>query len=281
MPDLSSRLRGAASRLTGAERKVAQVVADDPHLVAFGTVSELASATGTSGATVVRLATKLGYDGWSALQGAVQAEMSRRLRPAAENIRTRGGSRDAAGALASSVERVRATVAAADPAVLDAVVARLATRRTPVWIVAGDAATGVVTQFATELGMLRPAVHLVTGSPVAVARQLAEVAEGDTFVAVDVARYDRWLLDAVELSRTRGAALVAVTDGPLSPLARGATAVLVADADGVGPFDDYVGVLALLGSLVAGVAARSRTAATGSLDRIEAAWGETGALDAD
>lgn len=278
MPDLASRLRGAADRLTGAERKVAHAVADDPHLVAFGTVAELATATGTSGATVVRLAGKLGYDGWSALQEAVQSEMSRKLRPAAENIRTRAGTKDAAGALASSADRVQATRDAADPAVLEAVVDRLAARRTPVWVVAGDAASGVVSQFATELGMLRPGVRLVSGSPVAVARQLAEVGEGDTFVAVDVARYDRWLLEALELARSRGGAVVAITDGPLSPLARDAVAVLVVDADGVGPFDDYVGVLALLGALVAGVAARFRPVATASLDRIEAAWGETGAL---
>jgi DNA-binding MurR/RpiR family transcriptional regulator len=278
MADLSSRLRAAAERLTAAERKVADVVAGDPQVVAFGTVAELASATGTSGATVVRLAAKLGFEGYSALQEAVQGELGRRLRPAAENIRTRSGAKDAAGALAASVDRLNAAIEHNEAAALDAVVERLAARKTPVWVVAGDASSGVVSQFATELGMLRPDVRRITGSPVAVARQVAEVSEGDTFVAVDVARYDRWLLDALDLARDRGAVVVAVTDGPLSPLARDAEAVLIVDADGVGPFDDYVGVLALLGALVTGAAAHLRTSATDSLDRIEHAWRQTEAL---
>ena len=73
--------------LTPAERRVAAVVADDPEAVAFGTVADVARRAGTSGATVVRLATKLGFEGFVELQGAVREELARRLRPASERMR--------------------------------------------------------------------------------------------------------------------------------------------------------------------------------------------------
>ena len=47
-------------------------------------------------------------------------------------------------------------------------------------------------------------------------------------------------------------------------------------AKGIGPFDSYLGALALLSALVAGVADRLRASATESLDRIEDAWSEAG-----
>ena len=77
----------ARGALTPAERRVAEVVLTSPELVAFGTVADLAARANTSGATVVRLAVKLGFDGFSDLQTAIQAELGQRLRPASERIR--------------------------------------------------------------------------------------------------------------------------------------------------------------------------------------------------
>ena len=48
--------------------------------------------------------------------------------------------------------------------------------------------------------------------------------------------------------------------------------LLLVAAESAGPFDSYVGALALLDALVTDVARRSRAAATTALDRIEDAW---------
>src|SRR5699024_1811148 len=65
---LAERIAEAASRLTGAERRVALAVGDDPKIVAFGTVAQLAAHSGTSGPTVLRFASKLGFSGFAQLQ---------------------------------------------------------------------------------------------------------------------------------------------------------------------------------------------------------------------
>ena len=70
--EVEERIGKAGAQLTPAERRVAEVVLSRPQLVAFGTVAELADTAGSGAATVVRLASKLGYDGFTGLQSAVQ-----------------------------------------------------------------------------------------------------------------------------------------------------------------------------------------------------------------
>ena len=54
--------------------------------------------------------------------------------------------------------------------------------------------------------------------------------------------------------------------------------ILTIEADGIGPFDNYVGALAALATITAGVAVRLRAPAAAHLERIEGAWRRSGAL---
>ncbi|HZA86908.1 MAG TPA: hypothetical protein VE466_08520, partial [Acidimicrobiales bacterium] len=92
MSEVASRIEQQRDVLSPAERHVADVVLRDPEAVAFGTVARVAARAGTSGASVVRLATRLGYPGYSGLQAAVQAAIGQQLRPAVERIRSERGS---------------------------------------------------------------------------------------------------------------------------------------------------------------------------------------------
>jgi DNA-binding MurR/RpiR family transcriptional regulator len=278
---VSGQIEAHRAELTPAERRVAAVVADDAEAVAFGTVADVARRAGASGATVVRLATKLGYDGFVDLQGAVRQEMTRRLRPASERIR-RPQPGDTVGAtLATELTNVAATLEAVDTGAFAEAVRILSAPAVPggrVLVLSGDASSGVALLLATELGMLRTGVELVAGSEVAVARALADVSRRDVLVVLDLARYDRLVLTTAERAAARGAPLVALTDSALSPLAAHARLSFTVSAAGAGPFDSHTGMLALANALVAGVAARRRRSATDRLDRVEAAWAEAAAL---
>jgi DNA-binding MurR/RpiR family transcriptional regulator len=276
---VSAQIDAHLRALTPAERRVAAVVADDPEAVAFGTVADVARQAGASGATVVRLAAKLGFDGFVELQAAVQEELTRRLRPASERIR-RPAAGDVLGtALATEMGNVAATLESVDQASFDSAVRLLSKRDTArVLVLSGDASAGVATLFADELSMLRPGVMAVAGSDVRVARFLADVGPSDVIVVIDLARYDRAVLDAAGRAAEREATLVALTDSALSPLAPVATLNFTASVTGAGPFDSHVGLLALANALLAGVAARLRRSATDRLDQVESAWRTAGAL---
>ena len=128
--------------------------------------------------------------------------------------------------------------------------------------------------------MLRPGVELVGGSEVRVARPLADVGPADVVVVIDLARYDRGVLDAAgraaEPGRRPG------RPDRQRPLARwprrapGSASRRRSPAPA--PSTAMSGLLALANALLAGVAARLRRSATDRLDQVEAAWRAAAAL---
>jgi len=272
------RIIDVTSELPPAERRVAEVVVDDPEAVAFGTVAAVADRSGSSGPSVVRLARRIGYGGFVELQDAIRSELGERLRPAAERIRERPVHDAVGGTLAASLENVHATLEAVDPDTFRTAVDLLAARSHHVAVLSGEATFGIAHAFAADLGLVRPGVELVAGSEVRVDRTLALLDPGDVVVVMDLRRYERWVVAAARAAAEAGARLVAVTDSGLSPLAEQADAVFTVEASSPGPFDSHVGTLALSNALVAGVAARLRRSATDRLDRIERTWARSGAL---
>jgi DNA-binding MurR/RpiR family transcriptional regulator len=276
--DVAGRIAQWGPQLTPAERRVADVVLQRPQLVAFGTVAELAAEAGSGAATVVRLAGKLGFDGFTALQDAVQAELAHRLRPAAERIRQPVAADVVGRTMATELDNVQSTLESADRAAFDHAVAAMAGRTAKIAVISGEASSGIARQAVGELSLLRDGVELVVGSEVAVVRSIALLGEGDVCLVIDLRRYDRWVLDAARWAGERGATLIALTDSSLSPLALLADASFTVVAASAGPFDSHVATLALLNAMVAAVADRLRSSATDRLDRIEDAWRTAGAL---
>lgn len=267
------RLTDGRNALSPAERRVAEVVVDDPTLVAFGTVARLAAAAGASPPTVVRLAHRLGYRGFVELQAAVQADLAGRLSPAAERIRARPAAAPLAAALALDLENVHATLSAVDERDFAAAV-RALVRSRQVLVAAADELQGVAGVLALHLGALRPGVALAPGTAVGLGRQVAGLGAGACLVALDLKRYERTVADAGRLAVAGGATVVALTDSPLSPLAGCATHSFAVAAAGPGPFDSHVGFLSLGNALLAGAAAALRTTATDRLAAAESAWAE-------
>jgi DNA-binding MurR/RpiR family transcriptional regulator len=276
--EVGERIGRASASLTNAERRVAEVVLANPQLVAFGTVAELAEGSGSGAATVVRLATKLGFEGFSALQASVQQDLANQLRPAAERIRDPAVHDALSRHLSLEVANVQTTLSQLDQIAVDDVVTHLADPMRRVYVLSGDASRGVAHQFVGDLDALRANVTLVDGNDVAVRRKVALMEPIDVLVTIDLRRYDRWLVDAARIASQAGVWMVSIVDSMLSPVAACAQRTLVVTAAGAGPFDSHVGTLALMNVLVAAVAVRLREMATDRLDRSEAAWRDSNAL---
>jgi DNA-binding MurR/RpiR family transcriptional regulator len=278
MSEAAERIELHREQLSPAERRVAEVVLRDPECVAFGTVARVAERAGTSGASVVRLSTRLGYTGYSGLQAAVQGAIGQQLRPAVERIRDERGSDVVSRTLRAELANVDRTLAPVAPEAFEHAVGLMADGQRSLRVVAGEAEAGVGAMFAAALALVRDDVAQVAGSDVAVARQLAGAGPETVVVAIDLRRYERWVVEHVTRAVGHGATLVAVTDSPLSPLAAVASVSFEVAAEGAGPFDSHVGTLALANALVTGVAGRLRRSATRRLDAVEAAWWSADAL---
>jgi DNA-binding MurR/RpiR family transcriptional regulator len=269
--EVAERIRAQSTQLTSAERRVAEAILASPQAVGFGTVADLAAAAKVGAASVVRLAAKLGFDGFSALQDSVQRDLVQQLRPAAERIREEAPSGRGAH-VNVALANVQATLDGASEASIDALAARLADLGRPVRVLSGDATAGVTLQFISQLHQLRPEVQVLGGSEVAVRRDIAVLSPEATVLVVDLRRYERWVLDAHAMLADRGIWTAGITDSMLSPIAARSAVTLLVTAASESPFDSHVGTLALLELIAGRVARELRASATDRLATVEAAW---------
>jgi DNA-binding MurR/RpiR family transcriptional regulator len=123
---LQARVAEIADSLPASQRQVADLLVRDPQAVAFGTVSSVAEAVGTSTPTVIRFAAQLGFDGFTALRDAVREEVSQQLRSAVGRIRQPPPGHLLEAALAVEQANLERTFAALDEALLAQAVGLLA-----------------------------------------------------------------------------------------------------------------------------------------------------------
>lgn len=276
--ELARRIEEVGPDLTEAERRVAETMLGSPQALAFGTVATVARDSAAGVATVARLAAKLGFSGFSELQAGVQRDLVASLGPAAERIRSLDPDDPAHPHRATEIGNVENTLASATDRAIETVTTMLADPDRAVLVAASESAAGVASQFAGDLGGLRPGVERLDGNAVAVLRQVAMAGDRALLVAVDVARYDRWLVEVFEGGGQTGCARVALTDSVLSPLAQMADESFIIAVDSTTPFESHVGTLALMNRLILGVADRIRPAASARLAAVERVWTSGGAL---
>jgi DNA-binding MurR/RpiR family transcriptional regulator len=247
--------------------------------VAFGTLASLARSIGTSGTTIIRLAAKLGLDGFGELQALAREDLSAQLRPARQRIREPAPGAMVARALAFELDNLQDTLGQADQASFDEAAKHMAECRGRVLIIAAECAAGVGDLLADQLAMLRDRVVKVGGNDLHVGKLVASAGPDDTALVIDQRRYDSWVLNALRLVSRSGVYIISFSDSPLSPLAEAASAAFTVRARGAGPFDSQVASLALGYALVAAVAARLASAAADRLDQLEDNWRVLGAID--
>ena len=68
------------AEFTTAERRLIPFLKDDSLVIELQSITKLAEAAEVSTPTVIRLARKLGFDGFPALQGAIRAELAERIK---------------------------------------------------------------------------------------------------------------------------------------------------------------------------------------------------------
>lgn len=267
-PDLPELIAGVSDKLTPTERRLAEAVTKDPTLLAFGTVSDLASRVGTSGPSVVRFANKLGFDGYTALQEHVRRSVHHQLTRPRDRIRReetnsvlpeRADLENAIKAVFDTLDGERLTVLG-DPIV----------RAHAVWVISGETSLAGAHTLVSGLTMIRPGVHLVDDH--SMGRDISQATAEDVAVVFDFHRYRKSSITAARLLSEAGVPIIAITDGPLSPLASLTPTWCGLVVPAVGPFDSSIPAVAAAELLIAYVAHELHDRALERIDRTEDMW---------
>lgn len=268
IPDL---IASVSERLTPTERRIAEAVLAEPTLLAFGTVSDLASRVGTSRPSIVRFANKLGFEGYSRLQEQVRAGLSEQLSRPSQRIRHQD---ELLAPARTALEGAIGTVFEALDGDRLAALAGPIVRARNVWILSGETSRAGAHALLSGMTMIRPGVHLVEEH--SSGRDLSSAADDDVAIVFDFARYRRHSITAARTLAEQGVDIVAITDGPFSPLASLTDTWCELKVPAIGPFDSSVPAVAVAELLVAHVATQLRDQARGRIDRTEAMWEATG-----
>jgi DNA-binding MurR/RpiR family transcriptional regulator len=268
---LQELIAPVSERLTPTERRISSLLLEDATLLAFGNVSDIAARVGTSRPSIVRFANKLGFDGFTSLQGWVRQDVARRLSSPSQRIRQKDG--EATPVRSALEQAVRQTLDTLDDARLDLLATPIAKARA-VWIFSGETSMAGAIVLHSGLSMVRPQVHLVHEQTAA--RQLCSARPGDTAVVYDFPRYRRHSVVTARTLAQRGVTIVAITDGPLSPLASLTKIWCELHIPAAGPFDSAVPSVLTSEMITARVVGMLGGKAREQIDRLEELWQQMG-----
>lgn len=279
---LSERIRLKSPEFSKGQRRIARYIEEHADKVAFMTASRLGTTVGVSESTVVRFATEIGYSGYPALQQAMQ-EMIRskmtsvqRLERTSSNI---GPEQLLDAVLEQDIDILKRTKENMDrEAFYRAADALVNARR--VYVLGAGSSLALATFLAHYLRLVFDTVQLVEAtSEATILQQMLRVGEGDAVIAISFPRYSKKAAKTLQFASDRGAVTLAITDSPLSPLARYANHLLLARSDMVSFVDSLVGPLSVINALIVTVAIRKKGQVAENLRLIESIWDEYGVYE--
>lgn len=250
-PAIVELLRRSFKDLTPTEKKVARALLARYPAAGLSGVTELASESDTSTASVVRLVQKLGFDGYVTFHDALLAELSDREAGPRDRLTATTGPvpgtlATLSSALAASVAAIASTVPASE---YDATVDLLVDPKRRIVMMGGRVSQAWAEMFATYVARLRRDVSVLSRDPGRRVATLLDLSSKSVLVVFDFRRYDEATLRVVEEASRRHATVVLVTDLWLSPAASYADVVLPVPVDAPSPFDTSLTALALVESL--------------------------------
>ena len=273
--ELIQRLNHSGKKLSKSHRRIAECIVTHYDKAAFMTASRLGEYVGVSESTVVRFAAALGYEGYPQLQKALQELIRHRLTASQrfEMTSDMDHTQMLSRVLKADMQNIRATLDELDlTAFEDAIDLILAARHV---YVLGLRASAPLAQFmAHYLNFIFPSVTLVTSGVSDIFEQISRIGEGDLLIGISFPRYTSRTIEAMRFARGRGASLIAITDGPLSPLHAAADLCLTAKSDMASFVDSLAAPLSLINALIVAVGQRRRQEVNDYFRQMEDVWSE-------
>jgi DNA-binding MurR/RpiR family transcriptional regulator len=221
---VAERLRLMSGDLTAAERKLMAALFANYPMAGLGSITDFAREANVSTPSVLRLAKKLGFAGFPALQEELRAELSAQLQnPISKHERWAADAPDTHilnKFATAAMENLSGSLKLMDHHAFDAIVSLLADRKRKIHIAGGRITGALAGYLATHLQMARPGVSLVPASHAFWPPYLLDIGRQDVLVFFDIRRYDARMLDLAASAKERGARIVLITDQWISPIAR-------------------------------------------------------------
>lgn len=257
------------------QRRIAAYIRDHYETAAFMTAFRLGETVGVSESTVVRFATQLGFDGYPALQRAMQKLTRSRLTSVQRVDVAREHMSDdevAQTVMSCDIQNIRKTLSElSEEQFRETVEAVVAARR--VYIFGAGSCRALAGFLAYYLNFLIPDVKLISpGGEAEILEQIIHIDEHDVMIGISFPRYSSRAAKTLHFAKTRGARVVAITDSAMSPIAQLADDCLLAHSDMATIVDSLVAPMSIINALLAAVSLKRRDENRAVLSQLEDVW---------
>ena len=270
---VKDRLHDNAAALTPAERQLTSVLMQDYPVGGLQSITKIADAAGVSTPTVIRLARKLGFDGFPELQAAMRDEASAQFKTPIRKREGWGNTKPGSAAFKAFAEAVfdnlSRTIDRMEPGGLDAIATVLADRQRSLFLSGGRITRSSADNFYNHLQIIRPGVTLLSASPNVWPQYILDMNKDSVLILFDIRRYERDLDRLAELAKERGAQIVLFTDQWGSPISRLADHVVNAMIEVPSSWDSTLAINLIVEALIAEVQTRVSESARERIEALE------------
>lgn len=262
---------GMPTQLQAAAHWMLEHAGDVPLL----SMREQAKRAGVPPTTMTRLAQRLGFDGYETVRTLYADAFRRNLADFAERAGELVERRRAQGEDALSVDMVQTTAAQVDllraPETLAALgkAARMIVEARRIFVLGLRASYPVAYQLAYECSLVGCEPRLLDGPGGLGLDPLNDAGPEDLCLAISVRPYTRITVDIAAYAERRGTKIVAITDSPVSPLAKIAMVTVFVGVESPSFFHTMTPAFAAAETLAALVAARSGDRSRAALSKRE------------
>ncbi len=261
------------------QRRIAGYILSDYDKAAFMTANKLGTVVGVSESTVVRFAAELGYDGYPAMQKALQ-EIVRSKLTSIQRIRASNdrlfGSDVVTTVLQTDMDKIRSAIESVDRSAFERVVDKLVGAK-HIYILGVRSSSFLAGYLNFYFHLIFDNVTLVTSNSAGdILESILRIGPGDVLIGISFPRYSQSTVKGVRFAHDRGADVVAITDSALSPLYPMASVSLLASSDMISFVDSLVAPLSLLNALIVAAGHRKDADVSQIFNRLEGIWEEYG-----
>ena len=276
--DVLHIIQESMTEFSKGQKRIAAYILSDYDKAAFMTASKLGRLVGVSESTVVRFAAMLGYDGYPAMQKALQDIVRSKL-TSIQRINASGdlfGNDLVASVLQTDMDKIRLAVEEVDRAAFEEVVDKLMEAR-HIYILGVRSSSFLAGYLHFYLHLIFDNVTLVTSNSAGdILESTLRIGPGDVLVGICFPRYSQSTVKGVQFAHDRGADVVAITDSVMSPLYPLSSQVLLARSEMISFVDSLVAPFSLLNALIVAAGHRKNADMAQTFDRLEDIWEEYG-----
>lgn len=277
MENVLKQIEQSYSSFSKSQKKIADYIINQYDKAAYITAAKLGKEVDVSESTVVRFAVALGYDGFPELQAALREIIKTKLTSLQrfEILSEKMDNEDVLSKIMSGdISKLKTTMENLSKEDFAGSVEAVLKAKT-IYILGVRSASSLASFMGFYFNLLFENVKIVQTTSISeVFEQILRVGSDDVVIGISFPRYSRRTVKALEYAKSRGAAVVAITDTAKSPIVPFSNFKLYAKNDTASFVDSLVAPMSIINALIVALGMRKKEETSMIFNALEGIWDE-------